>query len=72
MGLDLPKEKIQHIPAHVKFFENYNIKQIRCGDFHSLLYAKNIKNKKELDQSSVFSIVRMSAESNFCLGLTEE
>jgi alpha-tubulin suppressor-like RCC1 family protein len=72
MGLELGKDKTQWTPTLVKFFDGqFNVKDVRCGEQHALVEAKKVKGHKELAESCIYSMGRVSSDTNYCLGLQE-
>lgn len=68
-----PKDKIFYTPTPIEFFEKYNIKAIRCGENHNLVYAKKTKGTKELEQYHLFSLGKPLTESDYPIfGITKK
>lgn len=47
------------------------MKDVRCGEQHTLVHATKVKGSKELAESCIYSMGRVSGETNYCLGLQE-
>ncbi|TNV74890.1 hypothetical protein FGO68_gene13970 [Halteria grandinella] len=73
LGLGKETSHIQYVPTKVQALGDLAIKQVSCGDFHNLVYAKVVKNGKEVEGATkVFSFGKSGNSENYYLGLTDE